>query len=67
MSKLREKFIKILLEVDKIDGTECEQITDDFSVKFAEFYLKYINEDDDWDLEIEEILQIFKDTIYGKE
>jgi len=37
MSKLREKFIKILLEVDKIDGTECEQITDDFSVRFIEW------------------------------
>lgn len=34
---LKENFIKTLLEVDEINGTECEQIADDFAIGFAEW------------------------------
>lgn len=37
---LKENFIKTLLEVDEINGTECEQIADDFAIGFAEWVVK---------------------------
>lgn len=67
MSKLRDKFNPLLenriynheIVVDKL-----EQITDDFSVKFAEWLLdfKYNKAH-----ELIELQQYFKENIYGKE
>ena len=34
---LKERFVKTLLEVDEINGTECEQITDEFAIDFADW------------------------------
>lgn len=83
MNKLREKFEKIKcyntrpidLSTSQID--ECEQITDEFSVKFAEWVSKswILDSDnigyshiykDEWNTTTE-LLQIFKNQYYGKE
>jgi hypothetical protein len=84
MNKLREKIEKVYIYIDKepasIECTlgetdavesviELEQITDDFSVAFAQ----WINSDG-WELErreqrtytFAELLQHFKTNIYGK-
>jgi len=72
MSKLREKFEN---EIDGLNGSqyidesklinECEQITDDFSVKFAEFlYEQRFNSNDIFWKPTTELLQIFKDKYY---
>ena len=66
MSKLREKFIPHCDNVvmDKEVNSEfCEQITDDFAIKFAEFIEKY-NTHHRIHKRADELLQIFKDTIY---
>jgi len=75
MNKLREKFVNTLLEVDKIDGTECEQITDDFSVKLLIWLNRLkkgqLSSEIDFTKSEEEVSeqlqQYFKDNIYGKE
>jgi len=80
MNKLREKlYDAIHLEVfvnesGYVDGIQyadekCEQITDDFSVKFAEWML---NSNELYRLGMKEttateLLQIFKTQYYGKE
>jgi hypothetical protein len=62
MNKLRDKFSglqsKVLIDV-------CEQITDDFSIKFLKWYnvSKY---DFPNEMTIEEKQQYFKNEIYGK-
>ena len=76
MSKLREKFEN---ELNKgfIMSEQCEQIADDFAVKFAEWKDKNItkvfghyifnNEANNWNnktYSITELLQIFKDKYY---
>jgi len=71
MSKLREKFEAIILDYfDKAD--KCEQIADDFAVKFANF-AKNNTDYDCWDDKFDykgvlytstELLQIFKDKYY---
>jgi len=59
MNKLREK----LLEAVKNDGPmELEQITDDFSVKFAMWLIKATEEKTYIELQ-----QYFKTQYYGKE
>ena len=83
MNKLREKFENVYIYIDQepssincrladtsdIDSvTQCEQITDDFSVKFAEFLYDHRrnNQTMFWK-PAKEILQIFKTQYYGKE
>jgi len=69
MSKLREKFKKAIectpIGVEAI-MYECELITDFFSVKFFDWAnvnaYKFPTK-----TTTQELLQIFKDTIYGKE
>lgn len=76
MSKLREKFIPYTLE-NKLDvsrsgennAKQCEQITDDFAIKFAEWLDIEINGIDynNWQTRkttTTELLQIFKDKYY---
>jgi len=68
MNKLIEKFIKTYRKVFSVENLadECEQITDDFSVKFALwlyencYKLPTISA-------TQELQQYFKDNIYGKE
>jgi hypothetical protein len=74
MSKLREKFQKWLdtNPREQIIAVQCEQIADDFAVKFANFATN--NTDYDcWDDKFDykgvlytstELLQIFKDKYY---
>lgn len=69
MSKLREKFSEIIVKTHITpfeQGEQCEQISDDFAVKFAEWYIsilldssgKYSNKT------TTELLQIFKNNFY---
>jgi hypothetical protein len=37
---LKEKFIAKLLEVDEIDGSECEKIADDYAIEFAVWFIR---------------------------
>ena len=69
MSKLREKFQEVITkEFNKAE--QCEQIADDFAVKFAEWKDKNtIKAFDSYYFENEakstaELLQIFKDKYY---
>jgi hypothetical protein len=68
MSKLREKFYNELPEwVNEKDAIKCEQIADDFAVKFAEWlYEKPSPFPKEVDLSMYELLQIFKDKYYEK-
>jgi len=65
MSKLREKFGNVIL--NEKHNEQCEQITDDFAIQFAEwkdsniteFNYHYINS-------TAELLTIFKEKYYAK-
>lgn len=70
MNKLREKFLKILSCFHKTE--KCEQITDDFSVKFLEWKEENVDFfhgenqyhfDNKW-YTTTELLQIFKEKYY---
>jgi len=63
MNKLREKFGNEI-NISGVDllPEQCEQITDDFSVKFAMWLVKGTDEKTYIELQ-----QYFKDNIYGKE
>jgi hypothetical protein len=71
MNKLRERFSTLvdcgdnrytsIVQEQNID--KCEQITDDFSIKFGE-YLRYKLYDEN--LTTTELLQYFKENVYGK-
>jgi hypothetical protein len=53
---LRDNFVNKLIEVNEIDGTECEKIADDYALKFkkwCDFNKSIIHSD-------EELLEIFK-------
>jgi len=67
MNKLREKF-KTYVELYKEEylAEQCEQITDDFTVKFFKWcnVAKYELPNE---MSVEEKLQYFKNNIYGKE
>jgi hypothetical protein len=67
MDKLREKFLEVAFK--KITSEECskqcEQILDDFSVKFANFVIKY-NETHRVHKTPTELQQYFKDNVYNK-
>jgi hypothetical protein len=65
MNKLREKFDWYLSGGENCPESEqCEQITDDFSVKFVKWYnvSKY---DFPNEMTIEEKQQYFKENVYG--
>jgi len=74
MSKLREKFdLKINRYKEEHLSEQCEQITDDFSVKFAEWMDKECRKSHSHALRYwllgelkttQELLQIFKDKYY---
>jgi len=64
MSKLREKFRMYIDLYNEQDASEsCEQITDDFAVKFAE-WLRNLPKYQFKTKSATELLQIFKDKIY---
>lgn len=78
MSKLREKFIphcdNVVMDKE-VNAEFCEQITDDFAIKFAEWRDNYRNELNEWKINnvkgfdysnktTTELLQIFKDKYY---
>jgi hypothetical protein len=78
MNKLRESFYKEVKFMERAE--KCEQITDDFSVKFAEwsslYYAYFVNGifyRNTYDLEngdgltTTELLNYFKENVYGKE
>jgi len=62
MNKLREKFSGLQ---DKLLIDTCEQITDDFSIKFADFIIKY-NETHRVHKTPTELQQYFKENVYSK-
>jgi len=66
MNKLREKFKKAFPYSPSSHFDECEQINDDFTVKFFKWCnvskYEFPNE-----MSLEEKLQYFKQNIYGKE
>jgi hypothetical protein len=64
MNKLRESFYKEVKFMERAE--KCEQITDDFSVKFVKWYnvSKY---DFPNEMTIEEKQKYFKENVYGKE
>lgn len=59
MNKLREKFGNVILNQDHND--KCEQISDDFTIKFYDWAL---NEEGISHYTTAELLQIFKDRYY---
>lgn len=70
MNKLRENFLNELAEIAiennlsekcELISKKCEQITDDFSVKFAEWYLDNYHMNNT----TTELLQIFKEKYYS--
>jgi hypothetical protein len=56
---LKEKFIEKLLEVDEINGSECEQIADDYAIDFAK-WCDNIRIEEWIDKTHKELLEIFK-------
>ena len=66
MSKLREKFVNAIKHLRANEVDKCEQIADDFAVKFAEWVL---NSNELYRLGMNEtttteLLQIFKTKYY---
>jgi len=67
MSKLREKFLNLIVKthITPIEQSEqCEQITDDFSVKLLKWY-DNLKDESLIELSYTELQQYFKDNIYG--
>ncbi len=74
MSKLRDKFLEIEDSQSRYGGNlmfeneseQCEQITDDFAVKFLKWYrsIMFLLNHELVNKTEEELLQIFKDNIY---
>lgn len=63
MSKLREKFQEVILDYfDKAD--KCEQIVDDFAVKFADWSNSLYVAGEYKSKSTTELLQIFKSKYY---
>jgi len=69
MNKLREKFLNLIVKthITPIEQSEqCEQITDDFSVKLIKWY-DNLTDEDLKNFSYTELQQYFKENIYGKE
>jgi hypothetical protein len=63
MNKLREELIEAWNKPDSVQ--QCEQITDDFSISFADFVIKY-NDTHRVHKTPTELQQYFKENVYGK-
>jgi hypothetical protein len=70
MNKLREQIAKWYSSSDakniENDILQCEQITDDFSCQFAEWYLSNSNNSDFENWTTTELQQYFKENVYNK-
>jgi len=65
MSKLRDKFYNELPQfANESDAIKCEQITDDFAVKFADWSNSIYVAVEYKSKSTTELLQIFKDKYY---
>ena len=67
MSKLREKYSRIIVRTHftpKEQSQQCEQITDDFAVKFADWFVENNHEKEVGNYVATELLQIFKEKYY---
>jgi hypothetical protein len=53
---LRDNFVNKLIEVNEIDGTECEKIADDYAIEFK----KWCDKNKSIIHTYEELLKIFK-------
>lgn len=75
MNKLREKLAKLFDGLRTETLNDLEQITDDFSVNFLDWFEKNVNQLIDMNYiykgliytDKTELLQIFKTQVYGKE
>ena len=65
MSKLREK-LKMYIDLYNTESAseQCEQITDDFAVKFADWFVENNHEKEVGNYVATELLQIFKEKYY---